>query len=238
MNDVDNQDEIRPSLRSIIETAKREHRCSLDDLTVQHPITDPYRADTPAHHAEGKWFAEQVERFVRAGDVVHLRGLHYLIASSDDVTKLNGDRYINSNADWAYLQTISNPARWLGYVPFDRLRDEHSPEIASYVPEEDESYAGLYRGSPVELPDIVDVLFPRFVAHLAIEQPFRIILVSEKSSLASVLEQIARRVGGEMLALTGGDMSHTRLYEIASVRMRDARPTVMHSGYGPDWAAA
>ena len=126
----------------------------MDDLTVQHPITDPYRSDTRAHHAEARWVAEQIERFVRAGQPVHLRGLHYLIASSDDVIKLNGDRYINSDNDWEYLQTISNPARWLGYVPFDRLRDERSSEIASFVPEEGGSYTGLSCGLPIELPTI------------------------------------------------------------------------------------
>jgi hypothetical protein len=49
---------------------------SARDLTVLSPQNDPFRLDTPANHRNGKWLAQQIERFI-SSEEVHLRGLHY-----------------------------------------------------------------------------------------------------------------------------------------------------------------
>ncbi len=46
-------------LRTVIEAARREEKCSRDALTVLG--NDPYRLDTPANHRDGAWVAEQPE---------------------------------------------------------------------------------------------------------------------------------------------------------------------------------
>jgi hypothetical protein len=36
----------------------------MGELTVLSVQIDPYRFDTPAHHINASWFAEQIDRFV------------------------------------------------------------------------------------------------------------------------------------------------------------------------------
>jgi hypothetical protein len=80
-------------LRCVLESAKKEWRLRLDDLTVLSPQNDPYRLDTKAGHRVGRWFGEQVQRF-RPHGRIHLRGLHYLISSAGDVLNLTASTTI------------------------------------------------------------------------------------------------------------------------------------------------
>ena len=57
-------------------------------------------------------------------------------------------------------------------------------------------------------------------------QPYRIILIGEKSSLGEVLEPIARQVKGELLLPTG-EMSDTMIAEMAARAAADPRPAVV-----------
>ena len=111
------------ALRQILEAAAREARVPLSDLTVLDKKVDPYRQDTPAGHRDGAWLAEQMARLGIVGPI-HLRGLHYALVSSTSLTKPDGARYLNNADDWEWLQVeASKAARWLGYVPFDRIID-------------------------------------------------------------------------------------------------------------------
>jgi hypothetical protein len=79
-----------------------EPELPLGRLTVLKPNLDPFRLDTPAHHRNGQWFAEQIQRLVPYGSV-HLRGLHYRIVAAADVCKPNGKTYVNTEEDWNWL---------------------------------------------------------------------------------------------------------------------------------------
>src|SRR5258708_464299 len=72
---------------------------SAKDLTVLSPQVDPYRRDTPTNHANARWFADQIARFIPTGDI-HLRGLHYkcngnVFLPSGGISQ--GMPYINTN---------------------------------------------------------------------------------------------------------------------------------------------
>ena len=118
------------ALRRILEAAARDASLPLSDLTVLDKKVDPYRQDTPAGHRDGAWLAQQMD-VLGITKPIHLRGLHYALVSSTSLTKPNGTRYLNTADDWLWLQAeASKAARWLRYVPFDRIVDErNSPPI-------------------------------------------------------------------------------------------------------------
>ena len=62
------------------------------------------------------------------GGTIHLRGLHYRISSSGSVLKPDGLPYENNDDDWLYLERVAKTARWLEYVPFERISDARNGE--------------------------------------------------------------------------------------------------------------
>ena len=82
-------------LRQVLAEACEAGGYTMKELTVLDE--DPYRCDTPAHHRDGQWFAEQVARFVPGAGTIHTRGLHYLVASAADVRKPDGQLYVNTS---------------------------------------------------------------------------------------------------------------------------------------------
>ena len=196
----------------------------MDELTVLE--NDPYRVDTATGHRNGKWFAEQIARFVPEYSKVHIRGLHYLASSAGDVRKPDGKLYINSNPDWIWINADASLAgRWLGYVPFERISDQRNEEANIYVPDYRPPWSHLIGGDEVKLPETSE-LMPRLYGSFHGRQPYRIILITEKSSLALVLGPIAEAVGGELLAMTG-ETSATRIAEMAKRIADDGRPAVV-----------
>ena len=119
----------------------------------------------------------------------------------------------------------ADAARWLGYVPFKRILDARNDEAALYIPEYSALGSWLSEGAAIELPSVED-LMPRFYADFCARQPYRIILITEKSSLSPILQPIAEMVGGEPLSMTG-ETSHTRIAELAARIADDGRPAVV-----------
>ena len=147
------------ALRRILEAAAREASLPLSDLTVLDKKVDPYRQDTPAGHRDGAWLAEQMAR-LGITKPIHLRGLHYALVSSTSLTKPDGSRYLNNADDWEWLQVeASKAARWLGYVPFDRIVDERNapPVIVVHGNGAPEVEIGLGATIEVSVPDLEDI---------------------------------------------------------------------------------
>jgi hypothetical protein len=217
-----------------------EPELPLGQLTVLKPNLDPFRLDTPANHRNGQWFAEQIKRLVPHG-VVHLRGLHYRIVAAADVEKPNGGTYTNTEEDWNWLiEFAAKPARWLGYVSFDRIIDERNDEPEVWEPEEATvlRWTNLDAMHGIALPSPDSVLPYVSCSVGAGKQPYRIILVGEKSSLGPVLRPIAGRVAGELILPTG-EMTDTLIYGLAERANDDSRPAVVlyFSNFDPaGWA--
>ena len=134
-------------------------RVSLSDLTVLDKKVDPYRQDTPAGHRDGAWLAQQMEE-LGITRPIHLRGLHYALVSSTSLTKPDGARYLNDADDWVWLQAAaSKAARWLWYVPFDRIIDERNdaPVIVVHDNGEPEAEIGLGADIVVSVPEVEDI---------------------------------------------------------------------------------
>ena len=198
--------------------------------------SDPYLANKPLNHELGQWLATQAATLLRPDQRIHLRGLHYLMVSVGCVIKPDGRLYENTETDWTWLNgNVAGPARWLGYVPFNKIVDEKNEPARIYDVVDDEGTVVRFTpkrvmvgsGLGVDVPQS-DSVFPSvwFDDGGTPRQPFRIVMVGEKTSLTDVLEPIARRHAAELL-MPSGDLSNSLLYEMAWRAVRDDRPLVL-----------
>jgi hypothetical protein len=214
-------------LRRILESACEEHKASLTDLTVLSAQGDPYRIDTVAGHRDGQWLAEQLAKLYGSAQRAHWRGIHYAIVADGNIVKPNGEIYRNTNDDWEWL--ITNPAkaaRWLGYVPFDRIIDQRNAAPIIHRKSWVSPGAGLSIGLDVEIPD-AEAIEPLPIARGFIaRQAFHFAIFGEKSSLEDVVLPIAEQFEAD-LYLPTGEISDTLVYQIAREANADGRPLVM-----------
>ena len=97
------------------------------------PQTDPYLIDTPASHRDGAWVAKQLQQSFGLKNT-HWRGLHYsLVVRKKKVRKPNGEVFRNTEEDWfGSAEVAGKAARWLGYVPFERIIDRRNAPPVIY----------------------------------------------------------------------------------------------------------
>ncbi len=201
---------------------------NLGDLTVLAPQNDPYRYDTPAGHRLAAWFAELFKAHVSPSISIHLRGFHYVLLG---VPKPDGTPYSNTDRDWTWLCKVSQIARWLDRLPFERIHDQRNDAPEDLTVEGKSSpgqgsvdIVGGFIGEP-ELS--LDWIRPTVWASApSTPQPYRIVFCGEKSSLGRELYPVAARVLGELI-LPMGEMSDTLIAGIASRAAADGRPTVV-----------
>lgn len=201
---------------------------SQSDLTVLSARRDPYRLDTPAMHCAGQWLAGEMQR-LHVRTPVHLRGMFYVLVAAGDIRRPNGDAFINIDDNWVWLQeTAAKAGRWLGYVPWHAIKDERNepPEIYVPVALPPAPCAHVAFDLHLDLPS-ADWCRPSvYVDGFNGRQPYRLVLLGEKTSLGDVLRPIARSYGA-MLVLATGEFSDTLIYEIAKSSAEDGRPTVI-----------
>jgi hypothetical protein len=213
-------------LREALNRAVAGSEYGMGELTVLAVQNDPYRVDTPAGHRDAAWFTSQIGRFV-ANSRIHLRGLHYQVASAADVELPNGRLYTNTDEDWTWLQAkAAKAARWLGYVPFDRIVDQRNSAPQIHVPEVVSPEPVWEPGEGVWVPHSAEDAMPRPVCRFPVNQPYRIIMIGEKASLDSVLLPVVKEVGGELLLPTG-EISETLVADMAARVATDGRPAVV-----------
>jgi hypothetical protein len=216
-------------LRSTLEQACTEARCSANALTVLAVQNDPFRVDTPARHRDGEWLAMHAARLGLGHRRIHLRGLHYMLVSGE-VAKPDGSPYANTEDDWTWLvMHAAKAARWLGYLPFDQIIDARNTEPVINVREprsELPPQPWISVGLNVQVPEAID-LEPRvYVDRFRVDQPYRLAFFGEKTSLEEILAPIASRCGGD-LYLPAGEISDTMLHQMAAAGAVDGRPMVV-----------
>jgi hypothetical protein len=219
-------------LCEIIRDAATEGGFDLKALTVLARQNDPYRYDTTTLREAGEWFAAQANKHFPHRQF-HLRGLHYRIVMAPGATqKPNSKEYGNTFADWKWLGKASQAARYLGVLPFERIIDERNDEPEIYCEDDDllrkATAPGLFvaEGTAMEIPN-AEIVLPRIDYYPGrVPQPYRIVIIAEKSSVRHELAPVASAVRGE-LVLPTGDISDTLLYGIASRAAADWRPTVV-----------
>jgi hypothetical protein len=213
-------------LRQTLEEACTDARLSMKALTVLAVQNDPFRIDTPAGHRDGSWFAKQLEIANRVEPPVrHLRGAHYRFLG---VSKPDDTPYTNTDEAWSWLQEkAADPARWLGYVPFEAFEDRRNaaPVIRRHVPTTPYAFIGV-GGLDVEIPDVDDLEPYVGVTGFQGEQPYKLVIFGEKSSLEDVLAPIAEQCDAD-LYLPTGEISDTLLHTMASEGAGDGRTMIV-----------
>lgn len=213
-------------LRESLETWATERGCSMTALTVMSSATDPYRVDTPANRRDAQWLADAWARS-SARRPIHLRGLHYVFVSTPELppTPTLGP-YLNTDPCWIWLQQTAGRARWLGMVPFGDIVDERNsaPEVYTDAAEQPGECAVSEFVYHLSIPSSVNSLLPTVVVRPPeIRQPYRLVFIGEKQSLAQVLLPIVREHRAE-LVLPTGELSTTLLYGIVRRASEDGRP--------------
>jgi hypothetical protein len=215
------------TLRRILESACEEHKASLSDLTVLSVPVDPYRIDTEAGHRDGQWLAEQLVKIYGPRDRTHWRGLHYAIVTDGEIRKPNGEVYRNTDDDWEWLiGTPAKAARWLGYIPFNRIMDQRNAAPIIHRRSRARPEAHLSIGFDVAIPDAEDIEPVPVARGFVARQAFHFVIFGEKSSLEPVVDPIAEQFEAD-LYLPTGEISDTLVYQIAEEANADGRPLVL-----------
>ena len=216
-------------LRARIEAEAREASVPLADLTVLDKKVDPYRQDTPAGHRDGAWLAEQMARLWIVKPI-HLRGLHYALVSSTSLTKPNGERYLNNADDWEWLQVeASKAARWLGYVPFDRIIDERNAAAGhrgARATARRRPRSGSAPTIEVSVPDLEDIKPTVYLDNFKARQQYRLVLFGEKQRIAEVAAPLCRQYKAD-LYLPSGEITDSQLHTMAKTGAADGRPMIV-----------
>jgi hypothetical protein len=217
------------ALRSVLEEAHEETGYSRTDLTVLSAQVDPYRLDTDAGHRDGKWCAEQLAHAFGRAKRTHWRGLHYAIVAQGNVRKPDGEVYRNTDSDWHWLSDIAGKAaRWLGYIPFDRITDNRNAEPIIHRKARVEPDSWVSVGVDVNIPDSDDIEPVPGANGFVPRQAFQFVIFGEKGSLQEVLLPLAVKYEAD-LYLPSGEISDTHLYRIAKDADEDGRPLVVFS---------
>jgi hypothetical protein len=219
---------VGPLRRQLLETAAAA-QVPMQDLTVLSPQVDPFRLDTPANHRDGQWLADAAAtRGLLAEDrMIHARGMHYAISmSKTPIRKPDGAVYQNNDPDWEWIQDALKAARWLGYIPFDRVFDKRNaaPTVRLHQPREPEPL--LYVGVQVDIPDADDLHPTIELDDFVGTQPYKLVMIGEKASLDEGLSPIAERFEADLYLLMGS-ISDALVYQIAKIGADDGRPMVV-----------
>jgi hypothetical protein len=215
------------ALRAVLEAACKKIDCGLGELTVLSAQVDPYRLDTPAGHRDGQWLADHFNRLVGRNKKIHWRGLHYVLVSTTAIVKPNGEPYRNDDANWTWLiDTAGKAARWLGYIPFERITDNRNAAPIIHRKARVKAEAFVRIGIEVTIPDASDLEPTPDAEGFVGRQPYCFAIFGEKASLEDVLLPIARAKHAD-LYLPTGEISDTLIFKIAEDAAADGRPLVM-----------
>jgi hypothetical protein len=144
-----------------------------------------------------------------------------------NIRKPNGEVFHNDDDNWVWLSSVAGKAaRWLGYVPFERITDNRNAELVIYrkarvVPE---AYVTI--GLDVVIPDANELEPVAFAEGFEPRQAYQFVIFGEKASLGDIIEPVARLKQADAYVNTG-EISDTRLYEIARDAAKDGRPLVV-----------
>jgi hypothetical protein len=215
------------ALRAILEAACKKTHSGLGDLTVLSAQVDPYRLDTLSAHRDGQWLAHHFNRLVDPTKKIHWRGLHYVLVSTTGIIKPNGELYLNDDANWTWLiDTAGKAARWLGYIPFERITDNRNAAPIIHRKASVKAKAFVRIGIEVTIPDASDLEPTPDAEGFVGRQPYCFAIFGEKASLEDVLLPIARAKQAD-LYLPTGEISDTLIFKIAKDAAADGRRLVM-----------
>jgi hypothetical protein len=117
-------------------------------------------------------------------------------------------------------------ARWLGYIPFERISDNRNAEPVIHRKARVTPAAFVAIGLDVTIPDADDIEPLPIADGFEPRQAYHFVIFGEKASLEDAVLPIARAHQAD-LYLPTGEISDTLVYRIAKDASADGRPLVM-----------
>src|SRR5262249_16388402 len=141
--------------------------------------------------------------------------------------KPNGEIYTNTNDNWNWLaDSAGKSARWLGYIPFDRITDNRNAAPIIHRKPATRPFARISVGVRVEIPEVDEIEPMPHAWGLDARQPYHFVIFGEKSSLEEIVRPFAQRNEAD-LYLPTGEISDTLVYQIAKDAAEDGRPLAL-----------
>jgi hypothetical protein len=229
-------------LGSILRETAEEYGVSIDELTVMDWATDPFRRDIPSAHTNGRWLRDQMRRLglLDRTAPIHLRGLHYALVADGNVMLPDADMsrrgpkktragqpYTNDEYCWRFLvEDAAKAARWLGYVPFEKIVDAKNAEPVIREAQVLDPVAWVHIGASTQMPDAADLEPRPALVRFRGRQHYHLVFWGEKTSLEEVLGPLAEQYEAD-LYLPSGEISDTLLARMAKRGAEDGRPMVV-----------
>jgi len=221
---------LKRGLGDILRELQEETGLTLDELSVMAGNNDPYRQDTDEKNVEGAWLRRMTDTHLTGTAPIHLRGLHYVLVTKG-VIKPDGQKYRNIHKHWFWMSDrVSRAARWLGYVPFDRIVDErNAPPVIRPAATRLDPAPTIWLASA---PDFSNFdkreLGPQagLLEEPVSPQKYRLALFGEKTSLEAVLDPIAEEYNAD-LYLAAGEQTITGIWCAARDAVADGRELIV-----------
>jgi hypothetical protein len=176
---------------------------------------DPWTEWGEVHQKRAEWASNY---FANMGRRTHLRGFHYWLVSNENITKPDGEPYLNSEQDWSYLQQACLEARYMGIGNWLNLTDRKHPEPLDYT-EKPEMFIGgpgeLYKQG-CNVQDFINNKLSEFantiIEDLVFEapsygaegyQPYHLIVYCEKNTMNAYIDPICSEYKGVFQPLIG-----------------------------------
>ena len=218
-------------LARVLMAAKREYGLRQQDLRVLSGTKDPFGQDTPMGHTL-RTLAHCEARPPRAAPR-HPPARRPLSVGRGAGGEPDGQPYQNTKDDYFWLNDrVAKAARWLRYIPFDRIVDERNEEaVVARAPRTHAAISAAYVTTGyngVALPNPLTIYRARplpLLSGFRAEQRFCFAVFGEKSSLSEVLVPFAERHGADLYIATG-ELSERRAYEMARDASRDGRKLI------------
>ena len=146
---------------------------------------------------------------------------------SGGVVKPDGKPYTNTEDNWKWLsEGAAKAARFLDYVPFDQIFDARNAEPVTRIWTPPAPTPYMSGGIDVVIPDASEVE-PRIeIEDFAGSQPYKLVIVGEKTSLRELLVPIADRFRAD-LYLPTGEISDAQVYTMAKIAAADGRRMIV-----------
>jgi hypothetical protein len=221
---------LKLGLADLLRELQEETGLTLDELSVFSGQNDPYRQDTDEKHREGAWLRRMMDTHLTRTASIHLRGLHYVLVTKG-VIKPDGQQYRNIHKHWFWMSDrVSRAARWLGYVPFDRIVDErNAPPVIRPAALRLDPASTIWLASA---PDFSNFdkreLGPQagLLEEPVSPQKYRLACFGEKTSLEAVLLPVAEWCNAD-LYLAAGEQTISGIWCAARDAVADGRELIV-----------
>jgi hypothetical protein len=144
------------------------------------------------------------------------------------VVKPDGEAFENNEVDEAFLGRVAKYARWLGYVPFERLVDNKNDQPIVRPAPSSESPTSQVWAHDLDIEELDSAALDVWtgLTDFKPRQPYRLVFFGEKTSLEDVLGPLATEISAD-LYLMSGQISDTYLHQMARDAVADGRHLVV-----------